>query len=153
MSTKYDGHHHPSNGRAHSAIFINFRPPSVYFCPTPCGMMAGMWLATKHGFYSIVQKGEDEFHVRGRVRRDLENLLELVQADLTILEWPGADYRFRIIAGRSTFIKIMAALALDLDYPNFKAEIAASPDQHDKLEAFHQVWCILAQLQPKDPEP
>jgi len=111
-----------------------------------------MWLATKHGFYSIVQKRADEFHVRGRVRRDLENLLELTRLDLAIHEWPGADYRYRIIVGRNAFSGIMAALALDLDYPNFKAEIAASPDQHDKIEAFHQVWRILAHLQPTKPE-
>jgi len=107
-----------------------------------------MWIATKHGFYSIVQKRDDEYHVRGRVRQDLENLLHLVRLDLAIEDWPGADYRYRIIVGRKTFSGIMAALALDLDYPNFKAEIASSPDQHEKIEAFHQVWRILARLQP-----
>ena len=37
-----------------------------------------MWLMTKHGFYSIVQKKQGEFHVRARVRKDLENLQERV---------------------------------------------------------------------------
>ena len=35
-----------------------------------------MWLATKHGFYSIVQKSNGHFHVRGRMRQDLENLID-----------------------------------------------------------------------------
>jgi len=33
---------------------------------------------TKHGFYSIVQKKPGEFHIRARVRKDLENLIERV---------------------------------------------------------------------------
>jgi len=37
-----------------------------------------MWLMTKHGFYSIVQKNPGEFHIRARVRKDLENLVERV---------------------------------------------------------------------------
>jgi hypothetical protein len=37
-----------------------------------------MWLMTKHGFYSIVEKRPGEFHVRARVRQDLENLVARV---------------------------------------------------------------------------
>ena len=37
-----------------------------------------MWLMTKHGFYSIVQKQPGEFHIRARVRKDLENLVTRV---------------------------------------------------------------------------
>jgi hypothetical protein len=37
-----------------------------------------MWLMTKHGFYSIVQRKPDEYHVRARERLDLENLLKRV---------------------------------------------------------------------------
>ena len=32
-----------------------------------------MWLATQHGFYSIVQKPAGQFHVRTRCKQDLEN--------------------------------------------------------------------------------
>jgi hypothetical protein len=105
-----------------------------------------MWLATKHGFYSIVFKSNGHYHVRARVRQDLDNLIRLVRLEVVIHEWPLADYRYRIIVNRRDFSGIMAALALDLDYPNFKARIAATPDQRDKLEAFHQVWEVLATL-------
>jgi len=37
-----------------------------------------MWLLTKHGAYSLVKKSENQFHVRARVRWDLENLVERV---------------------------------------------------------------------------
>ena len=62
-----------------------------------------MWLATKFGFYSIVQKqGQDggdstSFHVRARVRTDLESLLTATGLQREILEWPTADYRYRIV--------------------------------------------------------
>ena len=105
-----------------------------------------MWLATKHGFYSIVQKSPGEFHVRGRFREDLENLLRLVGKDLPIHEWPAADYRYRVIVGQRDLSNIMAVLAVSLDYPNFKSQIARTPDQHRKLDAFHRIWAILAEL-------
>jgi len=106
-----------------------------------------MWLATKHGFYSIVQKPPGQFHVRARVRQDLVNLLDLVRKELEILDWPSADYRFRIIVQHRDLGEIMAALAVSLDYANFKNQIANSPDQRVKLDAFHEVWAILAGLQ------
>jgi hypothetical protein len=118
-----------------------------------------MWLATKHpssqvcfagqaGFYSIVQKAPTKFHIRVRVRQDLENLKHLTGTDWEILEWPLADYRYRVIVDQPAFAEVMAALALSLDYPNFKSEIAATPDQRAKLDAFHRIWGLLSDLQP-----
>ena len=60
-----------------------------------------MWLMTKHGFYSIVQKKPGEFHIRSRVRKDLENLVERVPLTGTkIHDTTGADYSFRVIVGK-----------------------------------------------------
>lgn len=109
-----------------------------------------MWLATKHGFYSIVQKAPQTYHVRGRMRADLENLLQLIEGEHTIHEWPSADYRYRIIVDQVALTGIMAALAVSLDYPNFKNQIAREPDQRVKLDAFHEVWSIMAGLQDRD---
>lgn len=106
-----------------------------------------MWLATQHGFYSIVQKAPDEFHVRSRLKSDLENLIRLVEMDPGIHHWPQADYHFRIIVDRQQFTRIMGEMALALDYPNFKNRIASLPDQREKLDAFHRVWSLLAKLQ------
>lgn len=36
---------------------------------------ARVWLMTEFGFYSIVQKRPDEYHIRARERKDLENLV------------------------------------------------------------------------------
>lgn len=109
-----------------------------------------MWLATKHGFYSIVQKAPTKFHIRARVRQDLKNLRELTGNDWEIQEWPLADYRYRVIVDYPEFAGVMAALALSLDYPNFKSQIAVTPDQRDKLNAFHQIWALLARLTPEN---
>jgi hypothetical protein len=107
-----------------------------------------MWLATKFGFYSIVEKAPTKFHIRARVRQDLENLRNLIGGDWEILDWPLADYRYRVIVDRKGFVEVMGALALSLDYPNFKSQIAATPDQRAKLSAFHKVWALLSDLQP-----
>ena len=106
-----------------------------------------MWLATQHGFYSIVQKAQDEFHVRSRLQKDLQNLLLLTGKDHVIQTWDGADYRYRVIVRQADFIDIMGKLALALDYPNFKSQIACLPDQREKLHAFHEIWSIMAGFQ------
>jgi hypothetical protein len=100
-----------------------------------------MWLMTKHGFYSIVQKKPDEFHVRARVRKDLENLVAHVPL-------PGAeihtskttDYPFRIIVGPKDVLKVMQIFGETLDYSNFKNTIARTRDQQEKHDAYATVW-------------
>jgi hypothetical protein len=100
-----------------------------------------MWLMTKHGFYSIVQKKPDKFHVRTRVRKDLENLVARVPL-------PGAeihsskttDYPFRIIVGRDDVLKVMEFFGETLDYSNFKNTVAGTPDQQVKHDAYASVW-------------
>lgn len=106
-----------------------------------------MWLATQHGFYSIVRKAPEEYHIRARFRNDLVNLLQLSGLGLQVHCWEEADYRYRIIANRREFLSVMASLAIFLDYPNFKARIAETPDQQEKLAAFHEIWEILGRLQ------
>lgn len=110
-----------------------------------------MWLATKHGFFSIVKKGPDEFHIRARVKADLENLkrgcapagIELPP----INTWRTADYRHRIVCTRLEYFDVMELLVNSIDYSNFKSEIAATPDQMEKLSAYHEIWHTLFRLQ------
>lgn len=111
-----------------------------------------MWLATKYGFYSIIEKAPGEFHVRARIRQDLVNLLELAGWSMEIHEWRTADYRYRIILDRPGLAEAMGLLALSIDYPNFKEQISRLPDQREKLHSFHQVWTVLSRLQSRDPD-
>jgi len=105
-----------------------------------------MWLCTKLGFFSIVQKTPAEVHIRARAKKDLENLRRhcTCRVDAAsawkIHRTEPADYRFRIVVGPRELPAIMSALAASLDYSNFKGVVAATPDQRDKLSiysAFH----------------
>lgn len=110
-----------------------------------------MWLMTRHGFYSIVDKGE-ETHVRARERGDLENLLPFFKLFTAqppvIVPTPPADYAFRIILkgerqSRQAIIGgVLGELGEDIDYPNFKGEVDKRPDQRRK--PYHEVWRVLA---------
>ena len=113
-----------------------------------------MWLATKHGFYSVVEKSPEVFHLRARVKADLENLRDAhvrrYGLELPAVEtWPGADYRFRIVTDRETAEQALFVLISDIDYSNFKSEIADTPDQRKKLSAYHTIWGTMAALQTK----
>lgn len=100
-----------------------------------------MWICSKHGFYSIVFK-KDYWMLRGRVRKDLENLKAEVGLDNEIIETTDSDYRYRLILTKEQYHQIMVCLEESVDYGNFKDMINRKPDQRDK--PYHQIWQILA---------
>ena len=102
-----------------------------------------MWLFTKSGFFSIVRKTDREWHVRARARRDLENLNRLAGEKHKIHKSPHADYRYRIVCTGEAARTMIARLAEDIDYDNFKGKIAATPDQAGKLPEYSEIWGIL----------
>jgi hypothetical protein len=108
-----------------------------------------MWIASKLGFFSVVTKRPGQYQVRARVRQDLVNLVEEAgMADLVeILEWPDADYRFRILVNRPGWQALSETLFASVDYPNFKSEVARRRDQSPKLHAYHCLWGALHDLQ------
>jgi hypothetical protein len=104
-----------------------------------------MWLCTQHGFFSIVQKSPDEYHLRARVRQDLVNLKELIErgghaALPDLQEWPSADYRWRIIVTARAVQWILARMVDALDYDNFKGRILSMPGQRDKAGDYSRLW-------------
>jgi hypothetical protein len=106
-----------------------------------------MWLCTQHGFYSIVQKAPDEFHVRARLRLDLANLRTLCRAKWKIHESPGADYRWRAVVAADDVALIMSCLGESIDYGTFTGRIHERPDQAEKSAAYGQLWASLYRLQ------
>jgi hypothetical protein len=53
-----------------------------------------MWLMTKRGFFSIIEKRPGEFHIRSRKRRDIENLVARVPlAAARIFDTPDQRHR------------------------------------------------------------
>lgn len=102
-----------------------------------------MWLCTKLGFFSIVRKAPDEFHVRARCENDLKNLRKAVAkhvhrpaARWKIHRSEPADYRFRIVVSTAYLQGVMQTLAMELDYSNFKGVIAQTDDQREKLPIY-----------------
>jgi hypothetical protein len=77
----------------------------------------------------------------------LVNLVELLELDAEVLEWDGADYRYRIVIDLETLLELMVQLAANLEYSNFKAQIYAREDQSHKLGVYTRVWSTMAELQ------
>lgn len=115
-----------------------------------------MWIASKLGFFSVVQKASGEWHIRARVRQDLVNLIRVAYSNTAevvaqIEEWPAADYRWRLIVrDADEFAGLVTSLADTVTYANFKAEVGETPDQEEKLPAYHQLWHALHELQERN---
>jgi len=122
-----------------------------------------MWIFTKHGFFSAVcarqgngKHGQpvdlERIMVRARLRSHLESL-KLRFPDLIgkcdLLESAGTDYAYRIFVPKSAWVQVLAGLAEEIDYDNFKSEVArhqgkaAIPYEH----SLHDVWSVMSKLQ------
>jgi len=108
-----------------------------------------MWIATKNGFFSIVKK-EDAYHVRARVKGDLERLLDAAKrnddftGDYPIESWPDADYRYRIrLQEGRDYRTLFQVLGESVDYNNFKDKIADTEHQSEKCDAYSTLWSNL----------
>ena len=122
-----------------------------------------MWLFTKHGFFSAVcarhgdgRSGQsldaDRVMVRARVRAHLQALQAQFPDSLgrcEILETVGTDYRFRIFVGKDGWADVVAALAREIDYDNFKSAVARhqGPGEPAYEQALHEVWAAMHALQ------
>lgn len=105
-----------------------------------------MWVSSKFGFYSIVKK-PDGWNVRARVKKDLENVLAASGLENPIKVYPEADYRFRIIVDAAGLAAVFEVLEKSIDYDNFKSMIGRTPDQQEKLHAYHNVWNEMFNIQ------
>ncbi|NYT60625.1 NUDIX hydrolase [Alcaligenaceae bacterium] len=115
-----------------------------------------MWLLTPLGFFSIVQKGNDQAQgtltVRARVASDLDNLRQSVLPSLSAtVSGAGTDYQFRASAPRDDVARALGELALHTTYSNFKDEVAKRQGKA-RAALYHDVWNVLYRLQraPKE---
>jgi hypothetical protein len=122
-----------------------------------------MWIFTKHGFFSAVcaRKGNgmhgqpvdpDRIMVRARVREHLEALKERFSELLgqcESLDSAGTDYAFRLFVQKSAWIQVVAELAEETDYDNFKSEVAHHQGKAGAAyeHSLHEVWSVMNQLQ------
>ncbi|KAF0178677.1 MAG: hypothetical protein FD161_1721 [Limisphaerales bacterium] len=106
-----------------------------------------MWLFTTLGFFSVVQKpGEMQLTVRARVDADLDRLREryLPTLSATVAN-AGTDYPFRARVSRKAFSEAMAQMAEDIDYSNFKDEVARVSGR-GRAHIYSGVWTQLLAL-------
>ena len=122
-----------------------------------------MWIFTRYGFFSAVcaRQGDggygapvdrDRMMVRARVRAHLEALLARFPDQLGgcgIRESSATDYAFRILVAKTAWSEVMAELARDIDYGNFKSEVARHQGSAGAAyeDTLHEVWGTMLRLQ------
>lgn len=85
--------------------------------------------------------------IRARVRADLERLSAYVPDMSDTVESDDSDYRYRAVAKREAVMAAMATLVADIDYDNFKSEVA-SRQGYRRAAVYGDVWDVLYGLQP-----
>lgn len=124
-----------------------------------------MWVFTKYGFFSAVcarmgngTHGQpldpDRIMIRARVREHLEALADrfpdLIGAG-KILDSTGTDYAYRIFLPKAVWAQVLAALAEEIDYDNFKSKVAQHQEDDGGAyeHSLHEVWTVMRTLQKR----
>lgn len=124
-----------------------------------------MWIFSRYGFFSAVcaREGDgrhgrpvdrDRVMVRARVRDHLDRLQRRFPDELAacdVAESTGTDYRFRMFVGKDAWSRVVSGLASELDYDNFKGEVARHQGSAGSAyeSALHDVWAVMNRLQPR----
>jgi hypothetical protein len=110
-----------------------------------------MWLFTTDGFFSAVADRDrpGRVVVRMRVRGDGERLQAALGGG-ELIETRSADCRFRIGATHIQWSAYLASTAAEIDYPNFKAAVAAR-DGMERAHTYGDVWAVMRELQERTP--
>jgi hypothetical protein len=122
-----------------------------------------MWIFTRHGFFSAVcarqgngRHGQpvdpDRIMVRARLRSHLESLqarFPVLLGDCEIQESAGTDYAFRLFVPKPAWVRVLAGLAEETDYDNFKTEVIDHQGAGGAAyeHALHDVWSVMYKLQ------
>ena len=117
-----------------------------------------MWIFSIYGFYSIAcaRKPDGSLDsqtvmIRARRADHLRNLQArfpaLAKAKIVTLS--DRDYRYRLIVPKRTWVAVLAELAEEQEWSNFKSEVAAyqGAEGASYVRALHDVWGIMRRLQ------
>jgi hypothetical protein len=89
--------------------------------------------------------------VRGRRKDHLQNLRGRfsVISDAKIITTADNDYRYRLILSKRTWVTILAEMADEQDWSNFKNEAAShlGKEGASYARALHDVWEIMYRMQ------
>lgn len=104
-----------------------------------------MWIFLSDAFISIVedQRSAKRLLVRARLPGDLERVFPGAR----VKETPDADYRYRASVPRARVAEVIADSILEIDYPNFKASVAA--EDKERSSAYMNVWAAMHQSQTR----
>jgi hypothetical protein len=110
-----------------------------------------MWLMTRYGFFSMVQKpGDKDLTIRARARADLENLrVRYLPSMGEIRENEGTDYRYRAGASHAAVADAIRASVMDIDYANFK-DTVANEQGAKRARVYGRIWEVLWAVQDKE---
>jgi hypothetical protein len=93
-------------------------------------------------------KPDDTLTIRARVYDDLVRLKAYLPSMSDIISSEDSDYRYRSVADREAVMAAMSTLTAEIQYDNFKSEVARSEGQGYKRAALYgDVWSILYRLQ------
>jgi len=108
-----------------------------------------MWIFSKDGFFSVVQKphqkSTDMITVRSRDNKDLLNFMKTVglEADC-LLTTPHADYECRVDIPKLLWAGYLAKCAEEINYDNFKHMIEESDPE--RAHIYLGVWSAMLKL-------
>lgn len=105
-----------------------------------------MWIFTKDGFYSVVQKsnqeGSDLLTVRSRYKSDMAKLIKSLKIpENMLLKEAGTQYEYRVVVKKSAFADYMKEQVMQIDYSNFIQEIKLRNKK--RADIYHGVWARL----------
>ena len=112
-----------------------------------------MWIYTKYGFFSaVLHYDKTQMIVRARTRADMDALAAFIEkigfaaSERKIIDTPANDYYCRIFMQPATWTAVVAMLASDIDYSNFKNTVHGDADRD---AAYMDVWTIMRRFQDK----
>ena len=121
-----------------------------------------MWLFTRTGFVSVVQKPSDveagTLTVRSRdyesldcLREDIYRLYDYDIGQADIVEDLNTDYRYRMVITREEMKRYMVAIVDGIQYENFKNEVTSSRSDGEKWKTpLLKMWATSLELGDTD---
>ncbi|WP_171134915.1 hypothetical protein [Ruegeria sp. HKCCD7221] len=115
-----------------------------------------MWLFTPHGGFLSVVTHKDNYEtviVRARdadhLRKSFVDIAGNIEPE--IKQIPGADYAYRLEMPRWAFAQWIARYANSMTHTNFKDASSEQGHSPEYINALHDVWATMADIQ--DPPP
>jgi hypothetical protein len=80
---------------------------------------------------------------------DLQQRFPTLLGECEIQTTDSADYAYRLFVPKSKWTQVLAALAEETDYDNFKSTVAKHQGRScsEYVDALHDVWEVMYELQ------